>query len=92
MITAFVFVHVATDQISRIAKQVAAIDGVSEVYSVTGGIDLIVIVRVREFELVAEVVTDAIRRFPEVTETNTHIAFRAHGRPEVEAAFSLGDG
>ena len=46
----------------------------------------------REFELVAEVVTDAIRRFPEVTETNTHIAFRAHGRPEVEAAFSLGDG
>ena len=72
MITAFVFVHVATDQISRIAEQIAAIDGVSEVYSVTGGIDLIVIVRVREFELVAEVVTDAIRRFPEVTETNTH--------------------
>ena len=55
MITAIVFVQVKSDQIPEVAEQIAAIEGVSEVYSVTGSIDLIVMVRVRDFETVADV-------------------------------------
>ena len=55
MITAIVFVQVKSDQIPEVAEQIAAIEGVSEVYSVTGRIDLIVMVRVRDFETVADV-------------------------------------
>ena len=61
MITAIVFVQVKSDQIPEVAEQIAAIEGVSEVYSVTGRIDLIVMVRVRDFETVAHIKPPASR-------------------------------
>ena len=56
MITAIVLIHVAPNRIPQAAQEIADIEGVSEVYSVAGGIDLIAIVRVREFDHVADVV------------------------------------
>ena len=41
MITAIVFVKADVDRIPEVAEQIAALTGVSEVYSVTGQIDLI---------------------------------------------------
>ena len=90
MITAIVMVDAATDSIPEVAEAVAALDGVSEVYSVAGDVDLIAIVRVREFEQIAEVVAGRINKVPGVLETDTHIAFRAYSRHDLEAAFSIG--
>ena len=47
MITAIVLVHAATDRIPEVAEAIVALDGVSEVYSVTGAADLVAMVRVR---------------------------------------------
>ncbi|MEN3357886.1 MAG: hypothetical protein V7637_1868, partial [Mycobacteriales bacterium] len=60
MITAIVMVTVETDQIPEVAQAIADIDGVSEVYSVAGHVDLIAIVRVREFDQVADVIAGRI--------------------------------
>jgi DNA-binding Lrp family transcriptional regulator len=90
MITAIVFVNAEVARIPEVAEAIAGLDGVSEVYSVTGQIDLIVMVRVRRHEEVAEVVADRINKVPGVTETETHIAFRTYSRHDLEAAFSLG--
>ena len=90
MITAIVFVHVDNDRIPEVAEQIAAIDGISEVYSVTGRIDLIVLVRVRDHEEIAQIISDKLNKVPGVQETETHIAFRAYSRHDLEAAFSLG--
>ena len=46
MITAIVFVKADVARIPEVAQQIADLDGVSEVYSVTGTIDLIALVRV----------------------------------------------
>ena len=46
MITAIVFVKAEVDRIPEVAEEIASIEGVSEVYSVTGQIDLIAMVRV----------------------------------------------
>ncbi len=92
MITAIVFIHAANDQIPEVAEKIAAIEGVSEVYSVTGGIDLIAMVRVRAFEAVAAVVTDGISKVDGVLETTTHFAFRAYSQHDLDATFSLGLG
>ena len=59
-------------------------------YSVTGGIDLIAMVRVRSIDQVSEVVTERLNRVPGVVDTETHIAFRAYSSHDLEAAFSLG--
>ncbi len=90
VITAIVFIKAEVSQIPEVAEQVAALAGVSEVYSVTGGIDLIALLRVRRHEQVAELVPDSINKVPGVLSTETHIAFRTYSSHDLEAAFSLG--
>jgi DNA-binding Lrp family transcriptional regulator len=90
VITAIVMIDAATDSIGEVAEAVAALEGVSEVYSVAGDADLIAIVRVREFEQVAEVIAGRINKVPGVIDTDTHIAFRAYSRHDLESAFSIG--
>ncbi len=90
MITAIVFVKAEVSRIPEVASEIAAIDGISEVYSVTGKIDLIALVRVRDHEDVAAVVADRLNKVPGVTETETHIAFRTYSQHDLESAFSIG--
>ncbi|NLA29851.1 MAG: Lrp/AsnC family transcriptional regulator [Propionibacterium sp.] len=92
MITAIVFVHVDNDRIPEVAEQIAAIDGVSEVYSVTGRIDLIAMVRVPTFDDVAPVVADSLAKVPGVRQTETHLAFRAFSQHDLDATFAIGIG
>ena len=90
MITAIVFVKAAVDRIPEVAGAIAAIDGVTEVYSVTGQIDLIAMVRVRTIDEVATTVADQVNKVPGVEGTETHIAFRAYSTHDLEAAFAIG--
>jgi DNA-binding Lrp family transcriptional regulator len=90
VITAIVFINAQVAQIPEVADAVAGIDGVSEVYSVTGQIDLIAMVRVRHHDDIAAVIADQINKVPGVTATETHIAFRSYSTHDLEAAFSIG--
>lgn len=90
MITAIVFVHAETARIPEVAGAIADIDGVSEVYSVTGTIDLIVLVRARRNDEIADIVSDRLNKVPGVVDTETHIAFRTQSKHDLEAAFSIG--
>ncbi|CAA9331783.1 MAG: Transcriptional regulator, AsnC family [uncultured Nocardioidaceae bacterium] len=90
MITAIVFVEAEVARIPEVAEQIAALHGVSEVYSVTGHIDLIALVRVPHHDDVAAVVADRLNKVEGVLSTETHIAFRAYSSHDLEAAFSIG--
>jgi DNA-binding Lrp family transcriptional regulator len=90
MVTAIVFVNAEIARIPEVAEQIAALSGVSEVYSVTGTIDLIAMIRVANHDQIAEVVADKLNKVPGVVSTETHIAFRAYSAHDLEAAFSLG--
>lgn len=90
MITAIVMISTESDRILDVAAAIAELDGVSEVYSVAGDVDLIAIVRVREFEAINEIVAGQLSAVPGVLHTDTHIAFRAYSRHDLEATFSLG--
>ncbi|HEY2173264.1 MAG TPA: Lrp/AsnC ligand binding domain-containing protein [Mycobacteriales bacterium] len=90
MITAIVMVNAATESIPEVAEAIADIPGVSEVYSVAGNVDLIAVVRVREYDEVADVIAGRINKVPGVRDTDTHIAFRAYSRHDLEQAFSIG--
>ena len=90
MITAIVMLSVEADKIPEVAQAIAEIDGVSEVYSVAGDADLIAIVRVREFDQIAEVIAGRLSKVTGVVHTDTHIAFRAYSRHDLDATFSIG--
>lgn len=91
MVTAIVLVKADVARIPAVAEEIAAIEGVSEVYSVTGDIDLIAIVRVRDHERIATTVTEHLNTVDGVVDTETHIAFRTYSSHDLEAAFSLGE-
>ncbi|QNG18501.1 Lrp/AsnC family transcriptional regulator [Rhodococcus triatomae] len=91
MINAIVLIHAEAHRIPETAQAVADLPGVSQVYSCAGDVDLIAVVRVRDHEKIAEVVTSGINKVDGVTKTATHIAFQSYSSADVEAGFSLGE-
>jgi len=90
VITAIVMVRAAVDRIPEVAQAIADLDGVSEVYSVAGDVDLVAMVRVRRHEDLADVIAGRLNKVDGVRETQTHIAFQAYSRHDLDATFSLG--
>ena len=90
MITAIVLVHVAADRIPEAAQAIADLDGVDEVYSCAGDVDLIAIVKVTRHEELADVIAGRLSKVDGVRRTDTHIAFRSYAKADTDATFSVG--
>jgi DNA-binding Lrp family transcriptional regulator len=90
MITAIVLIHADRRMINETAQELINMDGVSEVYSVAGQWDLVAVARVKNNELLAEIVTNHMLRLPGILKTETLIAFRAFSRYDLEKLFSIG--
>ncbi len=90
MITAIVLVQTVADRIPETAQAIADLDGVTEVYSCAGDVDLIAMVKVRVHEELADVIAGRLSKVEGVVSTDTHIAFRSYSRADTEGAFSLG--
>jgi len=90
MVTALVLLSVEREKTNTVAERLTAIPGVTEVYSVAGRYDLAVVIRVKENEQLAAIVTDQIRKIDGIERSETLIAFRVYSRYDLEMAFSLG--
>jgi DNA-binding Lrp family transcriptional regulator len=90
MVTAVVLIKAETARVPELAGQLAELDGVSEVFSVAGQYDLVALVRVRENEDLARVISEQMRRLPGITSSETLIAFKVYSRQDLEAGFALG--
>ena len=90
MITAIVFIQADVSRLTEIAESIADIPGVSEVYSVTGDLDLLAMVRVRTHDEISDVVADQLNKVDGVLSTQTQIAFRTFSHHDLEEAFSIG--
>lgn len=87
MIVALVMIQCELDAIPNAARTLAGFDGVSEVYSVTGSWDLVAVVRVPEWERIAEVVTEKIARVEGLERTETLMAFRVLSKADLDAGY-----
>lgn len=90
MPTAIVMIDTDQSQIPEVATEIAAVAGVSEVYSVTGEVDLIAIVRVDHHDEFATVIADRINKIAGVERTRTYLAFREFSASDLDAAFDIG--
>ncbi|MCB0986774.1 MAG: Lrp/AsnC ligand binding domain-containing protein [Acidimicrobiales bacterium] len=90
MVNAFVLLKVEPARIVDLAAELADLDGVAEVYSVAGEVDLVAILRVRHHDDLAQVVTGHISTLPGIIETRTMIAFKAYSRHDLDALWNLG--
>ena len=90
MITAIVLIRTSAAQLTEAAQEIADLEGVSEVYSCAGDVDLIALLRVTDHEQIADIVPGRINKVAGVLDTDTHIAFRSYSRRDAEEAFSIG--
>ena len=90
MITAVVLITAEKGAIPKLGETLAAVDGVSEVYSVTGDFDFVAMVRARQHDELAEIVTRRIAQVAGVARTQTHVAFKAYSRHDLESLFAIG--
>ena len=77
-------------RIPETAQEIADIGDVSEVYSVAGDFDLVIMVRTRTHDDLARVVSEEIAKVGGVERTQTLVAFKVFSRHDVEALFSVG--
>jgi len=78
VIEAIVLIEAEPARIADLADALLEISGVAEVYSVTGDADIVAVVRVREHDHLADVVTHGIALADGVRRTNTLVAFRSY--------------
>ncbi len=89
MVSALVLINTARGQIETVGEQIAAIPGVTEVFSVAGRVDLVASIRVSTNDELAEVVSQRFAQIEGIAATETLIAFRVYSREDLEAGFSL---
>lgn len=90
MITTIVLCRVDPSKIPQAARVLAGIDGVDEVYSVSGEWDLVALVKVPEYEQIARVVTEIFPTVPGLQRTQTLTAFRAYSKKDTQQAWDIG--
>ena len=92
LITAIVLLQARPDRIPEVATLVAEIEGVREVYSVTGDVDLIAIVRVEQQDALADIIAGHLGKVDGVVQTRTYLAFRAYSPSDIDDALGSGFG
>jgi DNA-binding Lrp family transcriptional regulator len=91
MVAAVVLIRAVPGDVPALARRIAGIDGVTEVYSVSGEYDLIAILRVKEYERIAQIVTEEIAQVSGIERTNTLTAFRVYSKQDLERAWDMWD-
>lgn len=90
MLTAVILVKSTRGGLTDLGPRLADVPGVSEVYTVTGEWDFVAIVRVREHDQLAEVVTRRLTKLDGIERTQTMVAFQQFSAHDLEAMFGLG--
>ncbi|BHH85421.1 Lrp/AsnC family transcriptional regulator [Desulforhopalus sp. 52FAK] len=90
MVTSIVLINTERAQINEVAEQLAAMQEISEVYSVSGKYDLIVIARVKTNDDLASLVTNKLLAIEAITKSETMLAFKAFSKHDLEAMFNIG--
>ena len=90
VITTIVLIRAEPASLPKTAQRLAEIDGVTDVYSVSGDWDLVAIVKVAEYDQIAHVVTEVFPTVPGLQRTQTLTAFRAYSKKDLQQAWDIG--
>lgn len=92
MVNAIVLINTQRGEVNEAAQRLLDIEGVTEVYSVTGEYDLVALVRVQQYDDLADIVTGRMQRIASITKTHTLMAFQCYSRADLQQAWDIGLG
>ena len=84
MITAIVMIKCEVGRVNSVAEALVDLEGVAEVYSVSGEHDIFCIVRVRQYDALATALSEEIAQVAGIVKTTTHMAFRCYSKHNME--------
>ncbi len=90
MVNAIILINARRDKIPETTQALVNLPGVSEVYSIAGNYDIAAIVRVKENQDLADLVTTQLLKLDGIEKTHTLIAFYVHSKFDLDRMFSLG--
>jgi DNA-binding Lrp family transcriptional regulator len=90
MVTAIVLINCSKGMVSQAAQALADVDGIAEVYSVAGRVDLVAMIRVKNNDDLANIVTGKLQFITGIERTETLIAFQVFSKHDLESMFSIG--
>ena len=90
MTNAVVLIKAERTLMASLGSELADVEGVAEVYSVTGEWDFVAMLRVRQPEDLAAVVTERLAGVDGIRDTYTMVAFAMYSQHDIEAMFSIG--
>lgn len=91
MVSAIVLLNAERNKINAVAEKLADMKGISEVFSVAGEFDLAAIIRVKDNEGLADLVTNSMLKVEGITRSKTLIAFKVYSKHDLETMFSIGE-
>lgn len=92
MVNAVVLINTEREKVNSVAQDLAAMEGISEVFSVGGRFDLVAVIRVSTNDQMADLITKEMLLVEGITNSETLIAFRVFSRHDLERMFSIGLG
>jgi DNA-binding Lrp family transcriptional regulator len=87
---AIVLIEAERTAMPTLGGELADVEGVAEAYSVTGEWDFVAIIRVRQPEQLASLVTGRLAQIDGIKRTHTMVAFEVFSQHDLEALFSIG--
>ena len=91
MTHAIVLIQAERNALPGLGGLLADVPGVAEAYSITGEWDFAAILRLREQDDLAHVITEQLAQLPGITKTQTLLAFEVFSRHDLESLFDVGD-
>ena len=91
MTHAIVLIEAERSAMPALGGALAGVEGVAEAYSVTGEWDFVAVVRVRQPEQLAPLITGSLAQLEGIKRTHTMVAFEVFSEHDLEALFSIGE-
>jgi DNA-binding Lrp family transcriptional regulator len=91
MINAIILINAERTNINSVAEQLVNLDGITEVYSVSGRFDLVVVIRLPNAEDLAELMTEKVIKVDGIVKTESMVAFKTFSKKDLANMFELGD-
>lgn len=87
MVTAFVLICVEDRKVHETVKSLLQHQGVTEIHVVAGEYDMVAVIRVKDNETLANLITDKIVTAPGVERTKTLFALESHSPHDLDEIF-----
>ena len=91
MINAIILINAERTRINSVAEQLVSLQGITEVYSVSGRFDLVAIIRLPHADDLAVLMTEKVIKVEGIIKTESMVAFKTLTKQDMANMVELGN-